>query len=74
MEEPPPAAVMDQLRESLRATPGAPVAAEETLRLAEAVRVLALRHGPVAVRHCTQLVESLRGLLDSVTGAEESRP
>ena len=34
----------------------------DTLRLAEAVRVLALRHGAPAVRHCTDMVESLRRL------------
>jgi ActR/RegA family two-component response regulator len=73
-EEPPPAAVLEQLREGLRAAPGAAVAVEESLRLAEAVRVLAWRHGPAAVQHCIQLVESLRGLLDSVTGAEGPRP
>jgi hypothetical protein len=73
-EEPPPAAVMEQLRESLRATPGAAVAADEALQLAEAVRVLALRHGPDAVRHCIQLVESVRTLLDRATGAGEARP
>jgi two-component system nitrogen regulation response regulator NtrX len=38
------------------------------LELAEAVRVLALRHGPAAVRHCTHLVTSVRGLLDELTG------
>jgi hypothetical protein len=30
--------------------------------------VLAVRHGPAAVQHCTRLVESLRELLDTVTG------
>jgi len=70
-EEPPPASVMDRLRESLAAAPAAPVAADDTLRLVEAVRVLALRHGPAAVRHCTQLVESLRQLLDSVSGVDD---
>ncbi len=68
LEQPPPAAVLDQLREGLSATPGAAVAAEETLRLAEAVRVLALRHGAPAVQHCIRLVEDLRRLLDTVTG------
>ena len=48
---------MDQLREGLSAAPAPAADAGETLRLAEAVRVLALRHGPAAVRHCTQLVE-----------------
>jgi hypothetical protein len=67
-EEPPPAAVMDQLREGLSASPAPAADAGETLRLAEAVRVLALRHGPAAVRHCTRLVEDVRALLDEITG------
>lgn len=67
LEQPPPIAVMDQLREGLSATAGA-VGADESLRLAEAIRVLALRHGPAAVRHCLRLVDDLRGLLDEITG------
>jgi len=67
-EEPPPAAVMDRLREGLSAAPAPAADAGETLRLAEAVRVLALRHGPAAVRHCTRLVEEVRALLDESTG------
>src|SRR5262249_50461786 len=70
-EEPPPPAVMERLREGLGAAAGAPVAADETLRLVEAVRVLALRHGPPAVQHCIRLVESLRSLLDTATGNDE---
>jgi ActR/RegA family two-component response regulator len=72
-DEPPPAAVLDRIREGLSSHAAATVDAEETLRLAEAVRVLALRHGPAAVTHCIRLVESLRELLDGVTGAGESR-
>jgi hypothetical protein len=68
MEQPPPEPVMDQLRAGLSAAGAGNVGTEESLRLAEAVRVLALRHGPPAVQHCTRLVESLRALLDSVTG------
>jgi two-component system nitrogen regulation response regulator NtrX len=71
-EQPPPPAVLDQLRQGLSATPGAPVAAEDTLRLVEAIRVLALRHGPPAVQHCIRLVEHLRVLLDTVTGTGEA--
>ena len=70
LEQPPPMAVMDRLREGLSATAGGTAAADESLRLAEAVRVLALRHGPPAVQHCTRLVESLRELLDKVTGTD----
>jgi two-component system, NtrC family, nitrogen regulation response regulator NtrX len=69
LEQPPPALVLDQLREGLGATAAASANAEDTLRLAEAIRVLALRHGAPAVQHCICLVESLRTLLDSVTGA-----
>jgi ActR/RegA family two-component response regulator len=68
LEQPPPSAVLDQLREGLSATRGAAVNADESLRLAEAIRVLALRHGSPAVQHCIRLVEDLRGLLDKVTG------
>lgn len=67
LEQPPPQPVLDQLRAGLSATPGSPVGADDSLRLAEAIRVLALRHGPAAVQHCIRLVENLRSLLDSVT-------
>jgi ActR/RegA family two-component response regulator len=73
-KQPPPAPVMDQLRKSLNANLGAAIDSTDTLRLAEAVRVLAVRHGPAAIQHCIQLVESLRGLLDTLTGAGETRP
>lgn len=66
---PPPAAVLDRLKEGLAAAGAAPIDADTSLRLAEAVRVLALRHGPVAVEHCVAMVESLRRLLDETTGA-----
>jgi ActR/RegA family two-component response regulator len=72
LEQPPPTAVMDQLRQGLSATPAVTVDAEESLQLVEAIRVLALRHGSPAVRHCIALVENLRGLLDSVTGNDEA--
>jgi hypothetical protein len=68
LQQPPPAAVLDQLREGLSATAAGSGSAEDTLRLAEAIRVLALRHGAPAVQHCIRLVESLRTTLDAVTG------
>jgi len=74
LEEPPPAAVMDRLRASLSATASTALDPDETLRLVEAIRILAQRHGPAAVEHCRRLVESLRGLLDTVTGTAEVRP
>jgi ActR/RegA family two-component response regulator len=75
-DEPPPAAVLDRLRQGLSKVGGAHPTqdAEETLRLAEAVRELAVRYGPSALRHCTRLVESLRALLDEAAGAGEARP
>jgi hypothetical protein len=73
-EDPPPAAVLERLKEGLRAGPDGAVDAGETVRLAEAVRVLAVRHGPAAVRYCTGLAEGLRRLLDEAAGAGEARP
>ena len=68
LELPPPAAVMDRLKEGLRTSSNALVDADTSIRLVEAIRVLALRHGQGAVRHCTKLVESLRELLDETLG------
>ncbi len=73
-EDPPPPAVLDQLRRGLGESPEPVLDAGATLRLAEAVRVLALRHGPKAVEHCTRLVESVRALLDEAAGAGEAAP
>ncbi len=70
-DDPPPAAVMQRLREGLDESRDA-VDADATLRLAEAIRVLAVRHGPSAVHHCIRLVESLRQLLDDMTGEMRS--
>jgi ActR/RegA family two-component response regulator len=70
-DDPLPSAVLEHLREGLDAS-GDPLDGGATLRLAEAIRVLAIRHGPSAVEHCIRLVESLRQLLDEVTG--ETRP
>jgi two-component system, NtrC family, nitrogen regulation response regulator NtrX len=73
IDEPPPATVLQTLKQVLSGNPDAAVEADEAVRLAEAVRVLALRHGPAAVQHCIRLVESLRALLDDLTSPEESR-
>jgi two-component system, NtrC family, nitrogen regulation response regulator NtrX len=70
-EDPPPQAVMEQLREGLT---GSAVDADATIRLAEAMRELAVRHGPAAVKYCTGMVESLRTLLDEAGGMGEVRP
>jgi ActR/RegA family two-component response regulator len=72
-EAPPPPDVLDQLREGLSATAGAPAGGADTLRLVEAIRVLTLRHGAPAIDHCIRLVESLRRLLDTITGTGEEK-
>jgi two-component system nitrogen regulation response regulator NtrX len=66
-EDPPPAAVLQRLREGLDDGTDA-LDADATLRLAESIRVLAIRHGSSAVDHCIRLVESLRQLLDDLSG------
>ena len=69
-EEPPPQAVLDRLKQGLASDPNAVTDADTGLELVEAVRVLAVRHGPEAVRHCVTMVEDLRKLLDGITGTE----
>jgi len=66
MEEPPSEAVLAELRQNLEIR-GGDDDTEDTLRLAEAIRVLSLKHGPAAVKHCIRLVESLQEMLDEVT-------
>jgi two-component system nitrogen regulation response regulator NtrX len=66
LEEPPPVQVLEQLRQGLSADSGDRMGAEQTLRLAEAIRVLAVRHGSPALEHCLRLVEQVRALLDQV--------
>jgi ActR/RegA family two-component response regulator len=70
-DDPPPPAILQQLRKGLDDS-GDAVNADSTLRLAEAIRVLAIRHGPSAVDHCIRLVESLRQLLDEMSGEMRS--
>jgi hypothetical protein len=70
-DPPLPADVMSTLRRGLETDPNAVVGADASLRLAEAVRELAVRHGPAAVEHCTRLVGEVRELLDRVTGAAD---
>lgn len=64
----PPPAVIARLKEGLAEDANALADPETTLRLVEAVRSLALRHGPAAVEHCVKVVTDLRTLLDGVTG------
>ncbi len=66
--EAPPPAVIERLRQGLVGDPNAVADADTTLRLVEAERGLAIRHGPTAVAHCVKVVTDLRKLLDGITG------
>jgi hypothetical protein len=67
-EAAPPPGVMERLKEGLGSDANAVADPDTTLRLVEAVRALALRHGPRAVDHCVRVVNDLRKLLDELTG------
>jgi ActR/RegA family two-component response regulator len=68
LDAPPPAAVMERLRQGLDTDANAVVDADTTLKLVEAVRGLAVRHGEAAVEHCVRMVNDLKRLLDGITG------
>jgi hypothetical protein len=76
LQDPPPPQVLDQLRQGLTATAGTrdQASADNTLRLAEAIRVLAVKHGPAALAHCLRLVDSVATLLDQVTAEAGAIP
>jgi ActR/RegA family two-component response regulator len=65
-EEPPPPQVLDQLRQGLTTAAGDPAVAKASVELAEAIRVLGVKHGPPALRHCLRLVDDVRALLDGL--------
>ena len=67
-DEPPPAQVLDRLRQGLSAAAGDPALAQARVELAESIRVLGLKHGIPALRHCQRLVDDLRELLNGITG------
>jgi two-component system, NtrC family, nitrogen regulation response regulator NtrX len=60
--------VLDRLKQSFGGDDTPITDGETGLRLLEAVRGLAVRHGSPAVDHCLILIESLRDLLDSTHG------
>lgn len=68
--DPPPPEVWEQLRQGLARDTNAIADAETSLQLIEAIRVLGVRHGPLAVKHCLNLVQSVRQLLDATTHAD----
>ena len=66
---PPPAEVMDTLRDALASDSNAVVDADVSLELVQAVRALAVKHGAPAVRHCVRVIDGVRLLLDEQAGA-----
>ncbi len=66
----PPPAVLATLRRGMAGDVNAVIDADTGIRLVEAVRHLAVRHGPPAVDHCVRLVEDLTRLLDGLTGTD----
>lgn len=67
-QEVPPANVMEKLKRAMADDVNAVTDAETGLKLVEAVRNLAVRHGSPAVHHCIHVIESLRRLLDQTQG------
>jgi len=67
-DAPPPAQVLDRLREGLSIGPGDAGHAAQSVALAEAIRVLSVKHGPAALEHCLGLVRHVTALLDDVSG------
>lgn len=65
---PVPPSVMDRLRAGLAQSSDTVVDANTSLELAEAIRELAIRHGPAAVRHCIRMVRSVKDLMDETSG------
>lgn len=71
--ENPSSQVLDQLQESLRSPGLDALSAQSTVQLAEVIRELAVNHGESAIEHCLHLMESLRTLLDQVSGMDEDQ-
>ncbi len=70
-DRPPPAPVMKQLHESLEQSSLGVVNADQALKLAELLRVIAVRHGPEATQYCIQLLEGVERLLRAATGLSD---
>jgi two-component system, NtrC family, nitrogen regulation response regulator NtrX len=59
----PSAVALNSLRENLQRQLGPGIDTDHVLQLLQAVRDLAVAHGPAALRHCLQIVESTAVLL-----------
>lgn len=62
-----PEEVLDHIRHGLHST-GASADSEGSLRVAEAIRQLAVDHGPEALQYCQDLILRLHKFLNNVTG------
>jgi two-component system, NtrC family, nitrogen regulation response regulator NtrX len=63
-EAPPPQAVLDSVQAGLAQAGLSAAESAAVLRLSEAVRALAVKHGAAAVEHCRRVVSSVEALLD----------
>ncbi len=63
-----PPQVLERLRAGLQESSEDSASAEASLRLAEAIRALASKHGQPALEHCLQLVQQVQLLLDRAMG------
>ena len=63
-----PLSVMDRLQAGLSESGTMIVNPETSIKLAEAIRDLAVRHGQAAVRHCLRVIESATEMLDATSG------
>lgn len=59
-------AATEAIRRNLTQDRNSPLDAETTISLAETIREIATHHGSQAARHCLQIMQQLRVLLDSV--------
>jgi hypothetical protein len=66
---PEPPQVIERLRAGLKDAGEDAAVTERSLRLAEAIRALAAKHGEPALEHCLALVERVQVLLDRATGS-----
>ena len=73
LESPAPSSVaLSSLRDNLQRQLGPGIDSDHVLQLLQAVRDLATAHGPAAIRHCLQIVESTASLLGQGEAAEAS--
>jgi len=70
-DQPPPAPVMEQLKQSLAQSIEEVVEPEKALQLAELVRVIARRHGKQATDFCIEMLQSVDRLLRTAGGTSD---